>query len=280
MTSRTAIIRRTWLCSVALAWGQFACAGTATDLQIVTPERSATFSLPDLMATLQTHTIDVDDPIYKSKKSYDGFRLTDVLEMAGFGANQAADEIIFTALDGYSPSVSIAAIQQHRAYLVFQEHGSRQFEPVRQGKSSLSPGPYYLVWEEGSRVGETMPWPYQLVKIEAARFAEKYPLLYPGDAAEGSTEHAGFVIFKSQCLRCHSINLQGGEIGPELNAPRNVTEYWRPDVLQAFIKDAPAFRFESKMPAFPQLSNAQVASLVSYLRFMAHHKTSRSPAPD
>ena len=272
------MIRLIAFCLVALISSQIAVATSSTDLQIVTPKKSTTLALRDMRTKLKTHTVEIDDPIYKSKKSYDGFRLTDVFKLAGFAADQAADEIVFTALDGYSPNVSFEATQHHVAYLVFQEHGKQEeFEPVQQGKTRLSPGPYYLVWEEGSKVGDAIPWPYQLVKIEVANFAEKYSLLYPGGAAADSPERRGFVVFMSECIRCHSINLQGGEIGPELNAPKNVTEYWRLEVLQAFIKDAPGFRYESKMPAFSQLSNAEVASLISYLRYMVHHKISKPP---
>ena len=265
-----------WL--AALIAGPMAGAAASTDLQIVTPKKSTTLALRDMRAMLETHTIEIDDPIYKSKKSYDGFRLTDVFELAGFAADGAADEIVFTAMDGYSPNLNFDAIQHHVAYLVFQEHGKQEaFEPLQQGKTSLSPGPYYLVWEEGAKVGEAMPWPYQLVKIEVASFAEKYSLLYPGGAAVDSPERKGFDIFKSECMRCHSINLQGGAVGPELNAPKNVTEFWGSEALRAFIKDAPSFRYKSKMPAFSRLSDAQVTNLIAYFRCMAGHKISRPP---
>jgi mono/diheme cytochrome c family protein len=257
-----------------------AAALPSTDLQIVTPRATMTLALRDLRARLVTHTIEFDDPIYQLRKSYDGFRLTDVFEMAGFAKEQGADEVIFTAMDGYSPNVSFEAIRNHVAYLVFQEHGRPEaFEPVQQGKTKVLPGPYYLVWQDGRKVGEALPWPYQLVKIEVANFAEKYSLLFPHGASADSPERRGSGVFKSECIRCHSINLQGGTIGPELNAPKNVTEYWQAEVLQAFIKDAPGFRYMSKMPAFPQLSDAQVANLVSYFRYTARHKISRPDGP-
>jgi len=277
MSQRTITMRPRWLSALlaGLILSQTAMAAP-TDLQIVMPKQSVTLTLAGMKAKLQTHLVEIDDPVYKSRKSYDGFLLTDVFDLAGFAAGQSADECIFATKDGYSPNVSFDAVKEHVAYLVFQEHGKREeFEPVQQGKTQLSPGPYYLVWKEGAKIGQEIPWPYQLVKIELTRFAEKYPLLYPSGAATDSMERKGFLVFKSECIRCHSINLQGGEVGPELNAPQNVTEYWRPEVLQAFIKNAPSFRFKSKMPPFTQLSDAQVASVIAYFRYMAQHKISK-----
>ena len=82
----------------------------------------------------------------------------------------------------------------------------------------------------------------------------------------------GFVMFKNDCIRCHSINLQGGDVGPELNAPQNVTEYWRPEVLRDFIRDAPGFRFKSKMPSFSHLKSEQLDHLIAYLTHMKTFK--------
>jgi len=270
---RTAAVRLKSPVGVLIALILSQTAAASADLQIVTPEKSTTLALSAMRAKLQSHVVEIDDPVYGSKKSYDGFRLTDVFRMAGFAPDQSADEIVFTAADGYSPNVSFDAVKAHVAYLVYEEHGEREaFAPVQQGKTKLSPGPYYVVWAEGTKVGEGMPWPYQLVKIEVTSFADKYPLLYPTGSAATSAEHKGFLLFKSECVRCHSINLQGGEVGPELNAPKNVTEYWQSEVLRAFIKDAPSFRYKSKMPPFAQLSDADVQNVIAYFHYMANHK--------
>src|ERR1019366_222030 len=151
MKRKTATIRLLSLCQLALIMAQTAESATPAALQIVTPAKSHALDLRDMKAKLETHLVEIDDPIYHSRKTYDGFLLTDIFKMADFTPDQAADEIIFTAMDGYSPNVSFEAVQKHVAYLVFQEHGKREaFEPVQQGKTQLSPGPYYLVWQEGS----------------------------------------------------------------------------------------------------------------------------------
>ena len=140
----------------------------------------------------------------------------------------------------------------------------------------VSPAPYYVVWEEGEKLGESVPWPYQLAKIEVVNFKQKYEKLYPHEAATDGPIMKGFVTFKNQCLRCHSINLQGGDVGPELNSPQNVTEYWSKSNLKKFIKDATSFRFKSKMPPFPNLSNDEIDQVLDYLEFIKGSKLPKS----
>ena len=85
----------------------------------------------------------------------------------------------------------------------------------------------------------------------------------------------GFVTFKNHCIRCHSLNLQGGEVGPELNSPKNVTEYWEKSTLRAFIRDASSFRFKDKMPAFPNLKESDLDEILEYLAYMKDHKIAK-----
>ena len=74
-------------------------------------------------------------------------------------------------------------------------------------------------------------------------------------------------------MRCHSINLVGGDLAPELNVPRNIGEYWRPHHLRAFILDAGAYLARSKLPSFKGvLGEAELNALLAYLRTMAAHK--------
>jgi mono/diheme cytochrome c family protein len=82
----------------------------------------------------------------------------------------------------------------------------------------------------------------------------------------------GFALFKNQCIRCHSLNLQGGEVGPELNSPKNVTEYWDKATLRAFIRDAASFRLKDKMPSFHQLTDENLDELLAYFIYMKGHK--------
>src|SRR5436309_3149781 len=77
------------------------------------PEKDAKFTLKDLKAQLKVITITINDPVYKKRMTYDGFRLSDVLTLAGFKDQATGDEIVFTAKDGYSPNTSFDSLRKH-----------------------------------------------------------------------------------------------------------------------------------------------------------------------
>jgi mono/diheme cytochrome c family protein len=69
--------------------------------------------------------------------------------------------------------------------------------------------------------------------------------------------------------------LQGGVLGPELNAPKNVTEYWQLHDLKAFIRNPESYRYQSKMPAFSHFSDADIDAVLAYLQQMKQQKLVR-----
>lgn len=258
---------------IALFFSGFSFASN-NDLTISLPNKEVKFSLKQLKAKLKTTTVTIDDPVYKKEKTYEGFLLNDVLNLAGADPTTSTEEIVFVAVDGYAPNTSFANIKKYTGVLVFKEKGKKDFEftKVAQGKAIITMAPYYLVWQEGKKGVEGVPWPYQLVKIEVVNFSEKYKKLYPTNVKADSDVMKGFMIFKNQCLRCHSINLEGGDLGPELNAPKNITEYWSKDVLKKFIHNAASFRYKSKMPPFTFLKDEEIDQIVKYLEHMKEQK--------
>nr|WP_243431984.1 cytochrome c [Aliamphritea spongicola] len=82
----------------------------------------------------------------------------------------------------------------------------------------------------------------------------------------------GYNKFKNLCVACHTVNLEGGEIGPELNIPQNITEYREIPYLKQFIKNPSSFRARSRMMTFDFLADEDLDSILAYLSYMADHK--------
>jgi len=242
------------------------------DLQIVLPSVTVHYSLAQLKAKLKPVEVTLYDPNYKKAMTFEGFPLLALLKVAGLSQSAGGDEVVFTAQDGYAPNTNFEMLRLHHAIVAYREKGSFTFAKLAQGKAMVSPAPYYLVWEEGENLADNVPWPYQLVKIEVVNFKEKFGKLYPEGVVVDDAVMKGFKTFKNECIRCHSINLQGGEIGPELNVPLNITEYWSADTLLRFIPDASSFRYKSKMPPFPKLDKMQVEQVIEYLKYMKDFK--------
>ena len=244
-------------------------------LEVITPQKTVNLSLATLKANLKPVTVKVDDPVYKKPMDYDAFALNDVLKFAGAGPTATADEIVFVAVDGYAPNTEFSKLKKYQAYLAYQVAGSAGFPEVAQGKSVINPGPFYVVWKDMKKSSDHVPWPYQLVKIEVVDWNQKFPLVYPQKAADGTRVKRGFLVFKAECIRCHSMNLQGGDLGPELNFPKNITEYWNANTVKEYIRDNTQFRAKSKMPPFKHLSEVQLNDLMAYLKFMKGQKPPR-----
>ena len=241
-----------------------------TDLTLESHGRARVVTLADLKRKLKTATLTVNDLTYGGhKKTYEGFWLEDLLALAGVDAS-SGDEIWFRCADGYTPTMPLANLGKQKGLVAFREKGAPGgWEKVRQGKTLISPAPYYLVWDTDQ---DSYPWPYQLVGIEVVSFKEKFDRIFPAGEEPTTAVYRGFEHFRARCLRCHSLNLQGGDVGPELNVPKNITEYWDEKVLVQFIKNPGDFRARSKMPPSPQLTDQDLQDLLSYLRWIRERK--------
>ena len=60
-------------------------------------------------------------------------------------------------------------------------------------------------------------------------------------------------------------------MGPELNRPLSVVEYWDREALRQLMKDPSQVRANSKMPAF-HLKDDMIDEILAYLEWMAQEK--------
>lgn len=223
-------------------------------------------TLNKLKSELEVHEITFVDPHYSKAKRYLAFQIHDVLQLA-FGdkwKNDAYSDAAFTALDGYNAISNVSKLKEKGGYLTFHDVDENGWELIGQGQSY--PGPFYLVWTgEKQTVEHAFPWTWQLASINLIHFEEQYPAVYPSGGITTSSVFKGYKIFKSRCFQCHSMNQQGGKIGPDLNAPQSVVDYRPKTMLKAFIKQPSKFRY-TQMPDHLDFSDQDLEALVDYLQ--------------
>lgn len=214
------------------------------------------------------------DPAYDKKpKKYKGYRLTSILKkLLPGGIDPAVHEVRLSALDGFTVTVPMRQLLDDRGVVAFADReapaGPAPWLTFRQGKREVTPAPFYLVWP-GVPYGPEKPWPYQLATIAVVSTAQAYGRAYPTHAPQVAE---GFATFKARCMSCHSVNLSGGTLGPELNVPRNITEYWDEAHIRGLIRAPRSYRARSIMPAFGDLTDAQLDGLLAYLKAMKDAK--------
>lgn len=272
MQRRRVVRNKSWLLGFFLFFSG-ACLASAADPSlnfVQAGKEGKTFSLVQMKTRLPVVELAIFDTEYGKLKRYRGFALARVLEMAFGPGWQGQDytEMIFSALDGYASVSTLEKLSEPGGFVVFEDLDHPGWEPI--GRNQANPGPFYLVWEKpGQSSAHQYPWPWQLEKVELVRFQDRYPAVHPGGVARDSGVYAGFLTFKGRCMRCHAMNQQGGMVGPDLNAPRSVTEYRSAQMLKAFIRQPSQFRY-TRMPDHADLTEADLDRLLDYLRHMAN----------
>jgi mono/diheme cytochrome c family protein len=208
-------------------------------------------------AELSLHKIRVLEPYEKAEIEFEGYLLTDVLDWAYGKAWRklgATHQIRMKCRDGYQLSVPLRRILEHQALLAIRRTDQSEFKILKKDvtpEKRMELAPAYLVWENQRDLTILAEgdygWPFQWVEasLEPLGSGDLIPL--PKKGASDSASR-GFSEFKMHCLKCHSIGGAGGKVGPELHSPRNVTRYWRKEMLVEWLLDPASFRIPNGMP--------------------------------
>jgi mono/diheme cytochrome c family protein len=214
-------------------------------------------------------TLETRDPYYQAQKRFRGVPLAPVLA-AAYGVKEAAlrdAAFVLRAKDGYAVTLAGRRIVDDGAFLAFDDVDAPGFAPV--GPRKVSPAPAYLAWPNGAGGDlETHPRPWQLERIDWVDPAALYPHARPSGVADDSAAMRGFRLFRERCIRCHAINREGGSVGPELNVPQSIVNYWPVAQIRAYVRNPLTFRYGA-MPPNPDLSDAQLDALIAYFETMA-----------
>ena len=234
---------------------------------------AAKVSLGDLQDKIKSHRVRFFNVLMNKEKTYEAFALKDVLNFAyqtKWGSDHYSD-IAFIASDGYEAVSSLGKLQEDGGFLAFRDLDlSNGWEPV--GNKKVDPAPFFLIWTGKNQTPQAAyPWPWQVVALDLLRFEEQYPAIVPKGAPIESAAYRGFELFRTRCLRCHAMDQQGGKLGPDLNAPQNITAYRSKPIIKEFIKHPSTYRY-SPMPDNPDLSARNLEDLYQYFRFQRERK--------
>ena len=229
------------------------------------------WSTEQLTSTAAAETWSAYDPYYNKKKSFRAIPLHPLLNRAfGDKANWSKEQFILKAKDGYTVPLEGNRLAEEGVYIAIADTEVPGWEPI--GPQRANPGPYYLVWRgEKQQDLTTHPRPWQLATIEITAFEKVFPHTAPTGAQADSAASKGYAVFRTECIRCHAINREGGRIGPDLNVPQSIVEYRPVAQIKQYIRDPKVFR-HGNMPAHPHLDDAALDSLIAYFDYMKTKK--------
>lgn len=212
-----------------------------------------------------------NDPVYKIQKHYQAYALTAIIQMLVKDSTLALTNtlLVFTAADGYKVTMSYQDALLEKGYIAFKDLSAKNgaWIQFKFGNENISPAPYYLAWPKPDLDKWRYPSPFQLTSISLQSAESYFSAAAPDSNNPKITQ--GFALFSRYCIRCHSVNHTGGKLGPELNLPKNITDYYTQQKLSDFILDASTFRVNTKMPVFKDiLSKKEVLKIQHYLKSM------------
>ena len=214
-----------------------------------------------------------NDPVYRKEKKYKAVSASLLIknEIDLSKIDPKNTKIVFECVDGYKPEMPLELFLKAKPYLAFKDvdapKGSN-WEAIIKNGNEMNADPFYIVYPSVSSKDARYKWPYNLVKIYLEPLNKSTLELYP---LKNRKLESGYKLFKNHCLTCHAINGIGGTMGPELNYPKSVAEYWKEDELVKYIINPASFRNKVKMPTLG-ISKQQSQEIVDYLKYMSENK--------
>src|SRR6478609_9046008 len=218
----------------------------------------------------------INDPVYHKTKKYQAVNALDLLknEIDLSKVDIKNTLIVFECIDGYKPEMPLELFLKTKAFLAFKDVDAPEgfnWEKILKDGNEMNADPFYLVYTSIPANNEEYKWPYNVIKFHLVA-KNKNAVLEPKNNEKASK---GFVLFQKYCTTCHAINGIGGEMGPELNYPKSVTEYWKETELVDYIVNPASFRNKVKMPTLG-ITKQQSQEIVDYLKYMSEKKTGNS----
>jgi len=215
----------------------------------------------------------INDPVYHKTKKYHAVNasllLKNELDLSKVDIKNTL--IVFECIDGYKPEMPLELFLETKSFLAFKDvdapKGSNWEKIVKNG-NEMNADPFYLVYTSVSADNQEYKWPYNVIKFHLEPKNKNIVALQPKD---DETAMKGFELFQKYCITCHAINGIGGEMGPELNYPKNVTEYWKENELVDYIVNPASFRNKVKMPTLGA-TKQESQEIVDYLKYMSGKK--------
>lgn len=213
------------------------------------------------------------DLVLKKSKTYQAYSFKAILDpfLAKMEIEDSSTTVVtFVCKDGYKPTRYLSELMDYEGYVAFKDMEAKDDQNWIDSLEGQF-APYYLVWATEPDDRQALTWPYGLEQIQINKVDTLYDAIYPNDAPAAV---AGFEHFKKHCLKCHAINKLGGALGPEMNYPKNILEYWQVEDVWNFAKNPTSYRWNSKMYAIENLKREEFEEIVKYLTYMKDHKLS------
>jgi len=192
---------------------------------------------------------------------------------------EAGEELLFTCVDGYQPSIPLSVFKTNRSFLALAKAGEEFQIEKSEDKKIISLGPTYLIWEnlKNREIREKAGsiWPYQVVAVDLIRFKDRFGKMAPHENAPMAAKE-GFLVFREKCLSCHKMNGEGAPTGIDLNQPVPKIHMYSTKWFAKWIMEPKTLRPDTTMPgllsADPNAAK-HIKPLLKYLESMAQPTT-------